>query len=93
VLRWTSLIGSVWSIVTGAVVLTIAMMIEIVVLIVIVWHHGLDARNFAVLALFGVMLLPYSARDSRLLSSETSVSPDERNEPLRPFHVLGVIGP
>jgi hypothetical protein len=57
VLRWTSLISSVWSIVTGAVVLTIAMMIEIVVLIVIVWHHGLGARNFAVLALFGVWLL------------------------------------
>jgi hypothetical protein len=57
VLRWTSLIDSVWSLVTGAVVLTIAMMIEIVVFIVIVWNHGLGAGNFAVLALFGVWLL------------------------------------
>src|SRR5438132_1315657 len=56
-LRWTSLISSVWAIATGAVVLTIAMMNEIVVLIVRVWRHGLDARNFAVLALFGVWLL------------------------------------
>jgi hypothetical protein len=57
VLRWAGLANSVWSIVTGAVVLTIAMMIEIVILIVIVWHHGLGLGNFAVLALFGVWLL------------------------------------
>jgi hypothetical protein len=60
VLRWGSLINSVWSIVTGAVILTIAMMIAIVVLIVIVWHHGLGASNFSVLALFGVWLLTRS---------------------------------
>jgi hypothetical protein len=57
VLRWAGLANSVWSIVTGALVLTIAMMIEIVILIVIVWHHGLGVSNFAVLALFGVWLL------------------------------------
>lgn len=57
VLRWTSLINSVWSIVTGALVLTIAFVIVTVVLIVIGWHHGLGASNFAVLALFGVWLL------------------------------------
>ena len=57
VLRWGSLINSVWSIVTGCVILTIAMMIAIVVLIVVVWNHGLGAGNFAVLALFGVWLL------------------------------------
>ena len=57
VLRWTSLISSVWAIVTGAVVLTIAITIVIVVLVVIGWHHGLGASNFAVLALFGLWLL------------------------------------
>jgi hypothetical protein len=57
VLRWTSLISSVWAIVTGALVLTIATMIVIVVLVVIGWRHGLGASNFAVLALFGVWLL------------------------------------
>jgi hypothetical protein len=57
VLRWGSLISSVWSIVTGAVILTIALMIEIVILVVIVWNHALGANNFAVLALFGVWLL------------------------------------
>ena len=57
VLRWASLIGSVWEIVKGALVVTIAMIIAIVVLIVIGWHHGLGASNFAVLALFGVWLL------------------------------------
>jgi hypothetical protein len=57
VLRWTSLISSVWAIVTGALVLTIASVIVIVVLAVIGWHHGLGASNFSVLALFGVWLL------------------------------------
>jgi len=57
VLRWTSLISSVWAIVTGAIVLTIAIMIVIVVLVVIGWHHGLGASNFVVLALFGLWLL------------------------------------
>jgi len=57
VLRWTSLISGVWAIVTGALVLTIASMIVIVVLVVIGWHHGLGASNFSVLALFGVWLL------------------------------------
>jgi hypothetical protein len=57
VLRWTSLISSVWAIVTGALVLTIASVIVIVVLAVIGWQHGLGASNFSVLALFGVWLL------------------------------------
>jgi hypothetical protein len=57
VLRWTSLISSVWALVTGALVLTIASMIVIVVLVVIRWHHVLGASNFAVLALFGAWLL------------------------------------
>jgi hypothetical protein len=59
VLRWTSLISSVWTIVTGALVLTIVSVIVIVVLVVIGWHwhHGLGVSNFAVLALFGLWLL------------------------------------
>jgi len=57
VLRWGSPINSVWSIVTGAVILTIAMMIAIVILIVMLWNHALGASNFTVLALFGVWLL------------------------------------
>jgi len=57
VLRWGSLLSSVWSIVTGAVILTIAMMIAIVILIVMLWNHALGASNFTVLALFGVWLL------------------------------------
>ena len=57
VLRWTSLISSVWAIVTGALLLTIATTIVIVILVVIGWHHGLGASNFAVLALFGLWLL------------------------------------
>jgi len=57
VLRWTSLISSVWAIVRGALLLTIAAIILIVVLVVTGWHHGLGASNFAVLALVGVWLL------------------------------------
>jgi hypothetical protein len=57
VLRWTSLISSAWGIVTGALVLTIVITIVIAVLVVIGWHHGLGASNFAVLALFSLWLL------------------------------------
>jgi hypothetical protein len=57
VLRWTSLIGSVWDIVRACLVLTIAAVIAIVVLVVIGWHHGLGESNFAVLALVGLWLL------------------------------------
>ncbi len=57
VLRWASLITSVWDIVKGCVLLTIAAAIAIVVLVVIGWHHGLGVSNFAVLALFGLWLL------------------------------------
>jgi hypothetical protein len=57
VLRWTSLISSVWAIVTGALALTIASVIVIVILVVIGWGHGLGASNFAVLALVGLWLL------------------------------------
>jgi hypothetical protein len=57
VLRWTSLISNVWAIVTGALVFTIAIVIVIAVLVLIGWHHGLGASNFAVLALFGLWML------------------------------------
>ncbi len=57
VLRWTSLISSVWAIVAGGLVLTIVAVIVIVILIVIGWHHGLGVNNFAVLALVGLWLL------------------------------------
>jgi hypothetical protein len=57
VLRWTSLIGSVWTIVTGALLLTIASIVVIVILVVIGWHRGLGVSNFAVLALFCLWLL------------------------------------
>jgi hypothetical protein len=57
VLRWTSLVSSVWTIITGALVLTVACVIVIVVLVVIGWRHGLGATNFAVLALFSLWLL------------------------------------
>ena len=57
VLRWTSLISNVWAIVKGALVLTIATTIVIVVLVVFGWNHGLGAGNLAVLALFGLWLL------------------------------------
>lgn len=57
VLRWTSLINSVWTIVTGALVLTIAFVIVTVILVVIGWHYGIGTSNFVVLGLFGVWLL------------------------------------
>jgi hypothetical protein len=57
VLRWGSLINSVWTIVTGALVLTIASVIVIVVLVIFGWRHGLGPGNFTVLALFGLWLL------------------------------------
>ncbi len=57
VLRWTSLIGSVWAIVAGGLVLTILAVIVIVILIVIGWHNGLGVNNYTVLALVGVWLL------------------------------------
>src|SRR5260370_18653588 len=57
VLRWTSLVTSVWDIVRACLLLTIGAVIAIVVLIVIGWHHGLGVNNFAVLALVGLWLL------------------------------------
>jgi len=57
VLRWTSLINSVWAIVTGALVLTVTTMIVIVVLVVVGWRNGLGVSNFAVLGLCSLWLL------------------------------------
>jgi hypothetical protein len=56
VLRWGSLINSVWTIVTGALVLTIVAVVVIVIAVVIGWRHGIGAGNFAVLVLLGVWL-------------------------------------
>ncbi|HEX7265336.1 MAG TPA: hypothetical protein VF383_14265, partial [Candidatus Dormibacteraeota bacterium] len=57
VLRWGSLINSVWTIVTAALVLTIVAVIVIVIAVVIGWRRGLGAGNFAVVVLLGVWLL------------------------------------
>jgi hypothetical protein len=50
-LRWAGIAGNAWAIATGALALTVAILIMLVILIVMGFRHGLGEANFIVFAI------------------------------------------